>query len=545
MSHTTRLILGLLLSLVVVSGSVSIASAELPPGGTFTDDDNSAHEGDIEAIAAIGITKGCNPPTNDLFCPKASVTRGQMAAFLVRARNLPATSEAPFGDASGVFEDDINRLAAAGITKGCNPPTNDLFCPEASVTRGQMAAFLVRAFDLPPTSEAPFGDVEGVFEDDINRLAAAGITQGCNPPANTAYCPGSVVTREQMATFLTRALGLTPIVPPPPAEPPTGNPEGTAPVPAEAEAVDTSSPDVVVGNGTPASCTSAAVVAAVAQGGILVFDCGPDPTTIERLETAKVFNDTGPQIVLDGGGLVTLSGRDQNRILYMNTCDPAQVWTTPHCQDQDHPQLTVQNLTFVEGNAKGEDPDGGGAIWVRGGRFKIVNSRFFNNVCDDEGPDVGGAAVRVFSQYQGLPVYVVNSTFGGGDGYGNVCSNGGGLSSIGVSFTVINSLFTHNLAIGNGANPARSGTPGGGSGGAIYNDGNTFTLTVVDTIIEDNHANEGGGAIFFVSNDRTGTLRIEDSTLRRNPSDGFETAGFPGIFYLGDGAIQVINSTIE
>ena len=545
MSHTTRLILGLLLSLVVVSGSVSIASAELPPGGTFTDDDNSAHEGDIEAIAAIGITKGCNPPTNDLFCPKASVTRGQMAAFLVRARNLPATSEAPFGDASGVFEDDINRLAAAGITKGCNPPTNDLFCPEASVTRGQMAAFLVRAFDLPPTSEAPFGDVEGVFEDDINRLAAAGITQGCNPPANTAYCPGSVVTREQMATFLTRALGLTPIVPPPSAEPPTGNPEGTAPVPAEAEAVDTSSPAVVVGNGTPASCTSAAVVAAVAQGGIIVFDCGPDPTTIEMLETAKVFNDTGPQIVLDGGGLVTLSGRDQNRILYMNTCDPAQVWTTPHCQDQDHPQLTVQNLTFVEGNAKGEDPDGGGAIWVRGGRFKIVNSRFFNNVCDDEGPDVGGAAVRVFSQYQGLPVYVVNSTFGGGDGYGNVCSNGGGLSSIGVSFTVINSLFTHNLAIGNGANPARSGTPGGGSGGAIYNDGNTFTLTVVDTIIEDNHANEGGGAIFFVSNDRTGTLRIEDSTLRRNPSDGFETAGFPGIFYLGDGAIQVINSTIE
>ncbi len=334
-------------------------------------------------------------------------------------------------------------------------------------------------------------------------------------------------------------------MPPPPAEPPTGNPDGTAPVPVEAQAVDTSSPDVVVGNGTPASCTSAAVVAAVAQGGIIVFDCGPDPITIEMMETAKVFNDTGPQIVLDGGGLVTLSGRDQNRILYMNTCDPAQVWTTPHCQDQDHPQLTVQNLTFVEGNAKGEDPDGGGAIWVRGGRFKIVNSRFFNNVCDDEGPDVGGAAVRVFSQYQGLPVYVVNSTFGGGDGYGNVCSNGGGLSSIGVSFTVINSLFTHNLAIGIGANPARSGTPGGGSGGAIYNDGNTFALTVVDTIIEDNHANEGGGAIFFVSNDRTGTLRIEDSTLRRNPSDGFETAGFPGIFYLGDGAIQVINSTIE
>ena len=68
---------------------------------------------------------------------------------------------------------------------------------------------------------------------------------------------------------------------------------------------------------------------------------------------------------------------------------------------------------------------------------------------------------------------------------------------------------------------------------------------MIDTVIEDNHANEGGGAIFFVSNDLSGTLRIEDSTLRRNPSDGFETRGFPGIFYLGDGPIQVVNSIIE
>jgi hypothetical protein len=67
----------------------------------------------------------------------------------------------------------------------------------------------------------------------------------------------------------------------------------------------------------------------------------------------------------------------------------------------------------------------------------------------------------------------VNSTFGGEE-LGNVCSNGGALSSIGVSYTVINSVFTHNEAIGYGANPQRSGTPGGGSGGAIYNDGNTL-----------------------------------------------------------------------
>ncbi|MGB5987869.1 MAG: hypothetical protein WBG37_21365, partial [Desulfobacterales bacterium] len=203
-------------------------------------------------------------------------------------------------------------------------------------------------------------------------------------------------------------------------------------------------------------------------------------------------------------------------------------------------------LTFKSGNSKGEPVyDGGGAIWVRGGRFKIVNSRFENNVCDDTGPDVGGAAVRVFSQYQGKSVYVVNSTFGGGPSKGNICSNGGGLSSIGVSFTIINCLFSHNKAIGYGANPARSGTPGGGSGGAIYNDGNTFTLDICGTTITNNTANEGGGAIFFVSNNRTGTLRITNSLLSQNPSDGFETPGYPGIFYLGSGDPIVTDSTIE
>ena len=328
------------------------------------------------------------------------------------------------------------------------------------------------------------------------------------------------------------------------AEPPVGNPAGTALVPTEAQAEDTSSPDVVIGNGTPQSCTSAAVVAAVAQGGIVTFDCGANPKTIVMTATAKIVNTTGPEIVIDGGGLVTLSGNGTRRILYMNTCDPAQVWTTSHCQNQDHPRLSVQNLTFIDGNSVGETHDGGGAIFVRGGRFKIVNSRFFNNSCDSTGPDVGGAAVRVLSQYAGLPVYVVNSTFGGGPGYGNVCSNGGGLSSIGVSWTVINSLFTHNRAIGNGANPARSGTPGGGSGAAIYNDGNTFTLTLLGTHLEENHANEGGGAVFFVSNDRSGHLVIDDSVLVNNPSDGFETRGYPGIFYLGNGPPQVTNSLI-
>ena len=324
--------------------------------------------------------------------------------------------------------------------------------------------------------------------------------------------------------------------------PEAGTTDGVCTVPEEAWPVDTSAADQVVGDGTPESCTSLALVEAVAAGGVITFDCGPDPVTITLTETATVFNDTGPEIVIDGGGLVTLSGGGLRRILYMNTCDPDLVWTTSHCQNQDHPRLTVQNLTFVNGYSVDDDPGGGGAIFVRGGRFKIVNCRFFNNRCDETGPDVGGAAVRVLSQYENLPVYVIGSTFGGRDDLCNVGSNGGALSSIGVSFSVINCVMSHNQAIGYGANPADAGTPGGGSGGAIYNDGNTFTLSVCGSTLTNNTANEGGGAIFFVSNDRSGDLFIDRCYLSDNPSLGFETD--PGIFVLAD-EIDYSDSVIE
>ncbi|MDG4803556.1 hypothetical protein [Micromonospora sp. WMMD980] len=321
-----------------------------------------------------------------------------------------------------------------------------------------------------------------------------------------------------------------------------GNPAGRATVPAEARAVDTSRPTRTVGTGTPASCTSAAVVKAVAAGGVITFDCGPAPVTITMTATAKVVNSHGPRIVLDGGGKVTLSGGGSRRILYMNTCDQAQGFTTSHCQNQDHPQLTVQNLTFTGGNSTGDRTEGGGggAIFVRGGRVKVVNSRFVDNRCDRTGPDLGGAAMRVLSQFENKPVYVVGSTFTGG-----VCANGAALSSIGVSWAVLNSVFRDNRAVGTGANPARGGTPGGGSGGAIYCDGNEFTVNLAGTVIEDNSANEGGGAVFFVSNNRTGTMTISGSTLRRNPSRGFETKGFPGIFFLGARPPSVTSSHLS
>jgi hypothetical protein len=297
----------------------------------------------------------------------------------------------------------------------------------------------------------------------------------------------------------------------------------------------------VIGRGTARSCTSSAVVAAVRAGGRIRFSCGSEPVTIRMRATAKVLNSRR-EVILDGGGLVTLSGDGRRRILYMDTCDPAQVFTTSHCQDQATPRLVVENLTFADGNSSGEDFDGGGggAIFARGGRLRIVHSTFIRNRCDRTGPDVGGGAVRALSQYRALPVDVVGSRF-----TANVCSNGGALSSIGVSWNVAHSRFVRNRAIGRGANPARPATPGGGSGGAIYNDGNRFRLTITSSYLADNHATEGGGAIFFVSNDRTGTLAIEDSVLQRNRSDGFQTAGLPGMFFLGAGRPAIVHSVLR
>jgi hypothetical protein len=384
------------------------------------------------------------------------------------------------------------------------------------------------------------------------RLAAAALAvtlSGCGtttsgeavgpPPVSVPPASSSAVVPPVSAV---PPSSTPPPTPKPAPLPQAGNPAGRAAVPAEAGPEDTSHPTRVIGDGTAAGCTSAAVVAAVAAGGVITFNCGPDPVTITLAATAKVRNTSGPKVVLDGGGKVTLSGGGKRRILYLNTCDPAQGITTSHCQDQDAPRLTIQNLTLADGNATGETAEGGGggAVFVRGGRVKVVNSRFLRNRCDQAGPDLGGAGLRVLSQSKGLPVYVVGSTFDGG-----VCSNGGALSSIAVSWVVLNSVLTHNSAVGRGANPAKAGTPGGGSGGAIYNDGDRFTLRIAGTIIEDNHAKEGGGAVFFVSNDRTGTMSVEASTLRRNPSDGFETAGFRGIFFLGAGKPAVSGSVIQ
>ena len=318
-----------------------------------------------------------------------------------------------------------------------------------------------------------------------------------------------------------------------------GNPGGPVPVPPGGGAVGTRHPNHVIGNGTPAGCTSAAVVREVAAGGIIRFNCGPKPVTIVMSVTARVVK-TRRLVVLDGGGLITLSGAGKRRILFSDTC--AGSWSTDDCVNQPYPQIVVQNITFEEGYSGARQTvctanipacwyggvDGGGAIYVEGGQFRAVNSRFLDDRCYADGPDLGGGAIRALAQYENRPVYITNDTF-----RGDRCSNGGALSSISVQWDVLNSRFTDNAAIGWGANPAASGTPGGGSGGAIYLDGQNDNVLIAGTVMNDNRAREGGGAVFDVVDSGWGTLTFDQSRLHHDISGAFQT--FPGVYYDIDG----------
>ena len=168
--------------------------------GPFFDADDSIFRPDILWAAEEGITGGCG---TGRYCPTSPVTRAQMASFLVRAANLPGSRTDHFiDDGSSIHENDINALASARVTGGC---TATRYCPTASVSRGQMASFLVRVLGLPRTSRDYFSDdAASVHEADINALARAGVTGGC---AAGRFCPGSAVNRGQMAAFLHRAFG--------------------------------------------------------------------------------------------------------------------------------------------------------------------------------------------------------------------------------------------------------------------------------------------------------------------------------------------------
>lgn len=173
--------------------------------GHFADIEGSVHEDAIYAIYEAGVTAGCSSTgPHPEYCPNQNVRRGQMAVFLSRAVDLPQATQNYFDDTNGAwYEDEANRMAEAGITQGC---AEREYCGNDDITRAQMAVFLARAFDLPPATQNYFSDTNGAYyEDSANRLAEAGITLGCG---DGKYCGQDPVTRGQMASFLARALGL-------------------------------------------------------------------------------------------------------------------------------------------------------------------------------------------------------------------------------------------------------------------------------------------------------------------------------------------------
>ncbi len=184
------------------------------PLGRFLDVDPATHFAFfyVETLERSGVTGGCG---NDNYCPENPVTRAQMAVFLERGINGAGFQPPPatgiiFGDVSvasfgAAF---IEKLFADGITGGCGGGN---YCPDASVTRAQMAVFLLRArygsSFVPPPATGVFGDVPiGSFADGfIEQLAAEGITGGCG---GGNFCPSDPITRAQMAVFLVRTFGL-------------------------------------------------------------------------------------------------------------------------------------------------------------------------------------------------------------------------------------------------------------------------------------------------------------------------------------------------
>lgn len=213
--HGRLAVAGLLITLIGGAATMARPAVTVAATSPFTDIAGSTFEPDIDWLYAEGITFGCQPT---LYCPDLRVTRAQMASFLVRMFDLTEGADVDaFVDDEGLsHEADINRLAYSGITQGC---AGDQFCPKNPVSRGEMASFLARAIPLTDgAGDNYFRDDDGTtHEANIDRIAAAAITNGCD---FWRFCPTASVTRGEMAAFLHRVV--EPIaVPPHPAPGPS------------------------------------------------------------------------------------------------------------------------------------------------------------------------------------------------------------------------------------------------------------------------------------------------------------------------------------
>jgi hypothetical protein len=254
-------------------------------------------------------------------------------------------------------------------------------------------------------------------------------------------------------------------------------PPGAA-CPAPLDLVDTSSPTAVVGTGTPESCTETALRTALGTGGVITFSCGTGAHTIAVTSELRIDGWEGPDVVLDGGDLVTLDGGGTTRILGIHSS-----------YERDRPLVTLQRLKFTGGNSGtdgSQTENGGGAVFRLGGRLQIIGSTFTDNRCPESGQDVAGGAVSSIGEH---PTVIVGSVF-----QGNRCSNGGAIGNLGNPFTLVNSSVVENQATGSGGNPGN-----GGNGGGISVDGQGKTVTICGATLARNQGKAYGGGLFRVS----------------------------------------------
>jgi hypothetical protein len=166
---------------------------------------------EIQALLDAGVVSPCTPPDGTEFCPNEFLTREALASMFAQMFQYddPGDTDLFLDDNESPFQPEIQAIAVAGITKGCNPPDDTEFCPNGLVTRGQLATFLDRALELPGADNVDYftDDNGSVYEPAIQRLAAAGIMDGCSADDPTLVCPADPVTRGQAAAYLVRAVG--------------------------------------------------------------------------------------------------------------------------------------------------------------------------------------------------------------------------------------------------------------------------------------------------------------------------------------------------
>jgi hypothetical protein len=339
-----------------------------------------------------------------------------------------------------------------------------------------------------------------------------------------------------------------------------GNPSASCSggIPSRGNPVDTSNA-TVIGNGTASSCTFSELESAVTQGGIITFNCGPDPLTIAVTSTLNV--PTTKNTVIDGGRKITLDGGHAVQILRFDS---------PDFQANDH-GLTLQHLALQNAKqtpteaipvadppcSQGWDDGEGGAVYMRDGFLTVIDSIFTGNEAAPLGPDTGGGAIYVLGSKAG--VTIVSSTFDH-----NQASNAGAVGGLFSELDIYNSLFTNNTATGHDANNndpdhcsamnnGQNETGSGGNGGAIYSDGNSVNVLLCGNAVLDNAAgmNAFGGGLFFTSNDFGGTLTIADTTMSGNTGGHWTSVKSGSTTDAGDAvgtntkSLTITNSTLQ